>query len=565
MHCTTFVRNTILILIVTTTIISVAYGTSKCCVDERAIFSVCASNGDNSCTALHYRETGASDPEALIRCNNVCANAHLRECTELWTICYKAQINCQVDCYDNNLGHTLCVSSCYDETCWSPLTNPDTNPCFGYAGEEEPDCVDPNPFPGVEESGCTAQCLSDALKKQRYTDTCPSFDFTAAGSTTTDSGPSTISNSAAAVCEPECRRSLFDYFDAYENCASRTCSDTFASEVDDHAAQRAAFESCGGSFGNTGLQFSVGWGWSFTTGDPHFQTLDGLDYTYNGKGDFWLSRGESANGVKLQVRIDECGLGAATCITGVAIATGVQCTEQIVVISKAPSLSEAGCDLQVTVGGTVTEQSATLGSPGDTLTIGATSTHACAVQVESINGIKIEVTVDDGIVGVAVALVYDLNGRVLGLYGNYNKDPSDDLTDSSGNQYPIPGTDSDVWEFGESWRVKRNEALFLDPPPNHNGWVPTFLTDIEINADVTAKCKAAGLSDDALASCQFDVQVSGDEKFVNIIKNAGSYSDKKSLETSTTVSSSMVMAASSASSLPVHSVGWLVLNVLFQF
>ena len=49
-----------------------------------------------------------------------------------------------------------------------------------------------------------------------------------------------------------------------------------------------AFAECGGTTSNTGVfTFSVRWSWSFTGGDPHFTTLDGASYTYNGKGDFW--------------------------------------------------------------------------------------------------------------------------------------------------------------------------------------------------------------------------------------------------------------------------------------
>lgn len=57
---------------------------------------------------------------------------------------------------------------------------------------------------------------------------------------------------------------------------------------DEQGAQLDAFTGCGGTTSNTGVfAFTVRWSWSFTVGDPHFTTLDGASYTYNGKGDFW--------------------------------------------------------------------------------------------------------------------------------------------------------------------------------------------------------------------------------------------------------------------------------------
>ena len=40
-------------------------------------------------------------------------------------------------------------------------------------------------------------------------------------------------------------------------------------------------------------------------GDPHILTLDGVTYTYNGKGEYWLQKPSSDAGVKMQARLAE--------------------------------------------------------------------------------------------------------------------------------------------------------------------------------------------------------------------------------------------------------------------
>ena len=53
-------------------------------------------------------------------------------------------------------------------------------------------------------------------------------------------------------------------------------------------------------------------------GDPHFDTFDGLRYTFNGKGEFWLVQ-TTDDSVNVQVRLTPVEEGGATIITAVAV------------------------------------------------------------------------------------------------------------------------------------------------------------------------------------------------------------------------------------------------------
>ena len=232
-----------------------------------------------------------------------------------------------------------------------------------------------------------------------YMNSCFNFDFFG---TSFDFG--------TTFCEPACRRALFDYFTDFNACWAG-CPSTggiFDPAVmqQSSAAQMSAFTECGGTTSASGdFSFSVSWSWSFTNGDPHFTTLDGASYTYNGKGDFWLLKDEKDNGIEVQVRIDECAGSKATCITSVAIATGVDGVNRKTVVVSNGSFG----GLVTTVDGVMSVAGGTLGSAADILTVGTTS-----IQVESINGVKIDVTLDAGVVGVGVAVMSDLAGRVSG-------------------------------------------------------------------------------------------------------------------------------------------------------
>lgn len=274
---------------------------------------------------------------------------------------------------------------------------------------------------------------------------------------------------------------------------------------------------------------------------PINQYLQGASYTYNGKGDFWLVRDDTDNGIAVQVRIDECDGGTkATCIAGVAIATGVNGVNRHTVI-----VTSLGGVLQATVDGMPASSATDLGSAADTLTVGT------SIKVESINGVKIDVTLDEGVIGVGVAIMSDLEGRVKGLYGNYDGDPTNDFQGSDGTNYDASSTDKDLFGFGESWRVASSDSLFssLGAAPDHTGWTPTFASDIAKADDVTAKCSAAGLSGKDLANCEFDVQVSGDDKFVKINERAANFMVvKNTQETSDTFSNNALTGEATTTS-----------------
>lgn len=102
--------------------------------------------------------------------------------------------------------------------------------------------------------------------------------------------------------------------------------------------------------------------------------------------------------------------------------------------------------------------------------------------------------------------------------------------------YAPTSTDKELFAFGESWRVACGDSLFSGDPPDHGGFLPVFASDITTSDEVTQKCQAAGLDGDDLRNCEFDVQVSGDHKFVTVEQKFASFVSAKKYDISDTVS-----------------------------
>lgn len=115
-------------------------------------------------------------------------------------------------------------------------------------------------------------------------------------------------------------------------------------------------------------------------------------------------------------------------------------------------------------------------------------------------------------------------GRTVGLGGNYNGLPGDDLTMRNGTVLPTAFSADQLYnQFGKSWRITDAESLF-DYASGQN--TATF-TDLVFplgtpapvitpaaQAAAEAKCRAAGVTDaDLIQGCAYDVAVTGDAGF----------------------------------------------------
>lgn len=214
-------------------------------------------------------------------------------------------------------------------------------------------------------------------------------------------------------------------------------------------------------------------------GDPHFITFDGLRYTFNGRGEYYLvsspDRELSVQARTEQVKLENGALANATRLSSVAMkekasdVIEVRLTEgdvQVLRNHKILSFSEQRwMDL-----------------------------HGVFVFVPSLlnvtvifaSGAGVEVRLHEGTMAATVLLPAEFFNQTQGLLGLMNSDLADDLMTQRGEVISsADATQEEIFAFGAGWNISKKSSLFtydsnylLDTycfPPSHDpAFVPAF-------------------------------------------------------------------------------------------
>ena len=183
-------------------------------------------------------------------------------------------------------------------------------------------------------------------------------------------------------------------------------------------------------------------------GDPHIVTLDGLKYTFNGKGEFTLIETDG-DFFSLQGRMVEAegadGENAdATVFSALVAAQSDSDTVQF-------ALSRRGIDTRVN--GQLVDFSDLDEQPFANVTLSDRGNDSYSATFSS--GAYIEVRRENDIIStVLVSLPTSFQGTTKGLMGLYNGDTSDDLAPRSGDGVGQPiSTDVSLEEVHEQFGI----------------------------------------------------------------------------------------------------------------
>jgi hypothetical protein len=241
-------------------------------------------------------------------------------------------------------------------------------------------------------------------------------------------------------------------------------------------------------------------------GDVHLRTLDGLRYDLQSSGDFILV--DSPDGVRVEARQVPFGRGVS-----VNVGAAIRVDGQVVVVALQPAIS-------VRIDGTVVslqdDVAVPLAGGGDVRRSGR------AVVVSSPGGWQMTVRVYGSYLDVAVRNPEALRGRLAGLLGNADGDPSNDLVARDGTRFAIEIDQDDLYDrFAGSWRLSPDDSLLADLPwpdglarsgtgrPDVITTLASFSDEqLQVAADL---CLDAGLdAGPRLDICVFDVAATGD-------------------------------------------------------
>ncbi|XP_038046067.1 uncharacterized protein LOC119720468 [Patiria miniata] len=228
------------------------------------------------------------------------------------------------------------------------------------------------------------------------------------------------------------------------------------------------------------------WGW----GDPHIVTLDGLEYTFNGLGEYTLALIKDDDGQRVfelqgrtrQAVDTETGeLSQATVYSGFAAVYTDEAKIEI-------KLSDNAMDLVTTVNGTVVTPTAE-GLQFANLQV-TRAENPIKVSVMYSDYITFSVGVNNSMADITVLFNEDFKGKTKGILGVWDDDPSNDVLTRNGTLQMGSGqngtlVERDYFEFGETWRVVEEDSLFFYQSPaesydslNDPNFTPDFLQDL---------------------------------------------------------------------------------------
>jgi hypothetical protein len=247
-------------------------------------------------------------------------------------------------------------------------------------------------------------------------------------------------------------------------------------------------------------------------GDPHLRTFDDFSYTLMSAGEFSVMRDREGRDL-VQGRFYPWTDGAESVLTGVATRLG----EREVAVQLDPTTG----DLQVFIDG-VPDTEVLAGFEEGIVVTDPLAGAAQVVTVRGTNGLVIDVVVFDQWIDIGISAPGSMLDQFTGLLGDANGDGLDDLVDSQGRHY----LESEIYDpaFVGTWRVKPEDSMFIPDKSGfdyHSDEALSYPTNLKTTDDVAGPayeaarqtCSDAGLADDELEWCAYDVAATGEDSF----------------------------------------------------
>ena len=246
-----------------------------------------------------------------------------------------------------------------------------------------------------------------------------------------------------------------------------------------------------------------------TSGDPHFTTLDGLQYTFNGAGEFTISSSIRHSFI-FQARMERYRNTSSSVYTAFVVQTQYSSRIQLQRnINNKDYIFIDDVSFQLTEGVML-----------ETLAIGATlriENDLSQVSVHFSVGISLRIYLYTGSMSFLLQLDESFRWNVRGLLGNFNGDTTDDLMSPDGHYIPIDSSLSQIhYQFGLNWMITRNESLFCYQSPfNYTTYSKPLFVPSFFDSNVTSVSQEIrDLCGDSFP-CLFDAVTTGMLSFAN--------------------------------------------------
>ncbi|KAK3590313.1 hypothetical protein CHS0354_034248 [Potamilus streckersoni] len=258
-------------------------------------------------------------------------------------------------------------------------------------------------------------------------------------------------------------------------------------------------------------------------GDPHFMTLDGQNFTFNGWGEFTMVNINSSTEVfELQARTSRLvtkdgNMSDATAFSAFAardknninvhVELDATKTGLIIYARMDPGLMLSDYTLEFM------DMEKEFNFASSYLAL-SRSNQTKDVMVVFSSGIAFTVGVSVNMLNIDVLIPNKFNNMTAGLLGNFDGDPTNDFQFRNGTVLSGIIREKDIFEFGKNWAVHPNQSAFWYPRGkgyydySHLNYTPIFLEDLDAEKVVSASkiCGEEGYE------CIFDLVLTEDEE-----------------------------------------------------
>ena len=255
----------------------------------------------------------------------------------------------------------------------------------------------------------------------------------------------------------------------------------------------------------------------FGFGDPHITTFDGLQYTFNGLGEYVVLDIPSED-LKIQGRTQR------TLKQDGDVLVPTNATEWLAIVAKKSGSDiieinthkRWGLDVKVNSERQVLEHLSQHSFNGVRVSTGLDTDGGILVTVSFPRILLTIKTLTSIRLSFSISLDHRLKGKTKGLLGMWNGEVNDDLQASNGQIIPHDATSHEIFiYFGETWRVTATSSLFTYSHDkgytdyNDLRFTPNF---IDFNAPMMQDSQAALICGENRA-CLYDFMTTGDESF----------------------------------------------------
>ncbi|XP_054748917.2 uncharacterized protein LOC129254474 [Lytechinus pictus] len=256
-----------------------------------------------------------------------------------------------------------------------------------------------------------------------------------------------------------------------------------------------------------------GWG----AGDPHITTPDGANYTFNGLGEYWLTRIDST-GFKLQGRTERTFDDNGNLADTGTVFTSVVAEQDATRVQF--DLNAVRTQLSILINRTeatiVDIQAGQYESSDPSFDLRYSGNRYQALFTDSTGReMSFSIGVSQSMIDLSIQVPAEyVDGRTRGLYGVVDGDSTNDFTSPDGTVLTNPN-DAAIFQYGQSWKIESSASLFTYQSPNTydtynvNSFQPMTITTLMASASqATLNAVLSSCSGDN--TCIFDALATND-------------------------------------------------------